>query len=123
RDFITRALVMAGYGVAAAGCGTEGLGLALAGGDHLGILDPIMPDIGGRPGLAQGRRGGRGEAGPGGARLARGCPQASVPGTGGNWAPRTTSPSPSHWPNCWPGSGYGYAARCTPGARSSGPVT
>ena len=53
RDFITRALVMAGYGVAAAGCGTEGLRLALAGDYDLVILDLIMPDIDGRLVLAQ----------------------------------------------------------------------
>ena len=48
RDFITRALVTAGYGVAAAGSGTEGLRLALAGDYDLVILDLIMPDIDGR---------------------------------------------------------------------------
>src|SRR5690242_21535874 len=48
RDFITRALVTAGYGVAAAGNGTEGLRLALAGDYDLVILDLIMPDIDGR---------------------------------------------------------------------------
>src|SRR5690242_12997500 len=53
RDFITRALVTAGYGVAAAGNGTEGLQLALAGDYDLVILDLIMPDIDGRLVLAQ----------------------------------------------------------------------
>jgi len=53
RDFITRALVTAGYGVAAAGNGTEGLRLALAGDYDLVILDLIMPDIDGRAVLAQ----------------------------------------------------------------------
>ena len=48
RDFITRALITAGYGVAAAGNGTEGLRLALAGDYDLVILDLIMPDIDGR---------------------------------------------------------------------------
>ena len=53
RDFITRALVTAGYLVAAAGNGTEGLRLALAGDYDLVILDLIMPDIDGRLVLAQ----------------------------------------------------------------------
>jgi len=53
RDFITRALVTAGYGVTAAGCGTEGLRLARAGDYDLVILDLIMPDIDGRLVLAQ----------------------------------------------------------------------
>jgi DNA-binding response OmpR family regulator len=53
RDFITRALVTAGYGVAAAGNGTEGLRLALAGDYDLVILDLIMPDIDGRLVLAE----------------------------------------------------------------------
>jgi len=53
RDFITRALVTAGYGVAVAGNGTEGLRLALAGDYDLVILDLIMPDIDGRLVLAQ----------------------------------------------------------------------
>src|SRR5579859_3571004 len=53
RDFITRALVTAGYQVAAAGCGTEGLRLAQAGDYDLVILDLIMPDIDGRLVLAQ----------------------------------------------------------------------
>ena len=53
RDFITRALVTAGYEVAAAGNGTEGLRLARAGDYDLVILDLIMPDIDGRIVLAQ----------------------------------------------------------------------
>jgi two-component system, OmpR family, response regulator len=53
RDFITRALVSAGYGVAAARCGTEGLRMALASDYDLVILDLIMPDIDGRTVLAQ----------------------------------------------------------------------
>jgi two-component system, OmpR family, response regulator len=53
RDFITRALVTAGYGVAAAACGTEGLRMAQAGDYGLVILDLIMPDIDGRAVLAQ----------------------------------------------------------------------
>jgi DNA-binding response OmpR family regulator len=53
RDFITRALVTAGYQVAAAGCGTEGLRLARAGDYDLVILDLIMPDMDGRLVLAQ----------------------------------------------------------------------
>jgi two-component system, OmpR family, response regulator len=53
RDFITRALVTAGYEVAAASCGTEGLRLAQAGDYDLVILDLIMPDIDGRVVLAQ----------------------------------------------------------------------
>ena len=53
RDFITRALVTAGYGVAAARCGTEGLRMAQAGDYGLVILDLIMPDIDGRTVLAQ----------------------------------------------------------------------
>jgi two-component system, OmpR family, response regulator len=53
RDFITRALVTAGYGVAAAGNGAEGLRLALAGDYDLVILDLIMPDIDGRVVLTQ----------------------------------------------------------------------
>jgi two-component system, OmpR family, response regulator len=53
RDFITRALVTAGYGVAAAGCGTEGLRMAQAGDYGLVILDLIMPDIDGRTVLAE----------------------------------------------------------------------
>jgi DNA-binding response OmpR family regulator len=53
RDFITRALVTAGYGVAVAGNGTEGLRLALAGDYDLVILDLIMPDIDGRLVLAR----------------------------------------------------------------------
>jgi DNA-binding response OmpR family regulator len=53
RDFITRALVTAGYHVAAARCGTEGLRMAQAGDYDLVILDLIMPDIDGRTVLAQ----------------------------------------------------------------------
>jgi two-component system, OmpR family, response regulator len=53
RDFITRALVTAGYGVAAAGCGTEGLRMAQASEYGLVILDLIMPDIDGRTVLAE----------------------------------------------------------------------
>jgi len=53
RDFITRALVTAGYLVAAAGNGTEGLRLALAGDYDLVILDLIMPDVDGRLVLAE----------------------------------------------------------------------
>ncbi len=53
RDFITRALVTAGYGVAAAGSGTEGLRLALARDYDLVILDLIMPDMDGRLVLAR----------------------------------------------------------------------
>jgi two-component system OmpR family response regulator len=53
RDFITRALVTAGYEVTPAGCGTEGLRLARAGDYDLVILDLIMPDIDGRLVLAQ----------------------------------------------------------------------
>ena len=53
RDFITRALVAAGYNVAAAACGTEGLRMAHAGDYDLVILDLIMPDIDGRVVLAQ----------------------------------------------------------------------
>jgi DNA-binding response OmpR family regulator len=53
RDFITRALVTAGYHVAAAGCGTEGLRLARGGDYDLVILDLIMPDMDGRLVLAQ----------------------------------------------------------------------
>ena len=53
RDFITRALVTAGYGVAVAENGTEGLRLALAGDYDLVILDLIMPDIDGRLVLAR----------------------------------------------------------------------
>ena len=53
RDFITRALVTAGYAVAVAGNGTEGLRLALAGDYDLVILDLIMPDIDGRLVLTQ----------------------------------------------------------------------
>jgi DNA-binding response OmpR family regulator len=53
RDFITRALVTAGYEVTPAGCGTEGLRLAHASDYDLVILDLIMPDIDGRLVLAQ----------------------------------------------------------------------
>jgi two-component system, OmpR family, response regulator len=53
RDFITRALVTAGYEVTPAGCGTDGLRLAQAGDYDLVILDLIMPDIDGRLVLAQ----------------------------------------------------------------------
>ena len=53
RDFITRALVTAGYNVAAARCGTEGLRMAQASDYDLVILDLIMPDIDGRTVLAQ----------------------------------------------------------------------
>ena len=53
RDFITRALVTAGYEVTPAACGTEGLRLAQAGDFDLVILDLIMPDIDGRLVLAQ----------------------------------------------------------------------
>ena len=53
RDFITRALVTAGYKVAAASCGNEGLRMAQAGDYDLMILDLIMPDIDGRVVLAQ----------------------------------------------------------------------
>jgi DNA-binding response OmpR family regulator len=53
RDFITRALVTAGYHVAAADCGTEGLRMTQAGDYDLVILDLIMPDIDGRTVLAQ----------------------------------------------------------------------
>src|SRR5690242_9577865 len=53
RDFITRALVTAGYEVTPAGCGTEGLRLAHASDYALVILDLIMPDIDGRLVLAQ----------------------------------------------------------------------
>jgi two-component system, OmpR family, response regulator len=53
RDFITRALVTAGYAVAAASCGNEGLRMARAGDHDLIILDLIMPDIDGRSVLVQ----------------------------------------------------------------------
>ena len=53
RDFITRALVTAGYGVTTAACGTEGLRLAQAREYDLVILDLIMPDVDGRVVLAQ----------------------------------------------------------------------
>jgi DNA-binding response OmpR family regulator len=53
RDFISRALVTAGYGVTTAACGTEGLQLAQARDYDLVILDLIMPDIDGRAVLAR----------------------------------------------------------------------
>src|SRR5579859_1304397 len=53
RDFITRALVTAGYQVAAARCGNEGLRMALDSDYDLVILDLIMPDLDGRAVLAQ----------------------------------------------------------------------
>src|SRR5215472_15529748 len=53
RDFITRALVTAGYHVAAARCGAEGLRMAQASDYDLVILDLIMPDVDGRTVLAQ----------------------------------------------------------------------
>jgi DNA-binding response OmpR family regulator len=53
RDFITRALVTAGYEVTSAACGTDGLRLAQAGDYGLVILDLVMPDIDGRLVLAQ----------------------------------------------------------------------
>ena len=53
RDFITRALVTAGYQVAAARCGTEGLQMAQASDYDLVILDLIMPDVDGRIVLAE----------------------------------------------------------------------
>ena len=53
RDFITRALAAAGYDVAAAQCGTQGLRMAQAGDYGLVILDLIMPDMDGRLVLAQ----------------------------------------------------------------------
>src|SRR5260370_31360466 len=62
RDFITRALVTAGYEVATAACGTEGVRLAQAGDYDLVILDLIMPDIDGRLVLAQVLRERRGQA-------------------------------------------------------------
>jgi DNA-binding response OmpR family regulator len=48
RDFVSRALVTAGYAVDAASSGTEGLQHALAGDYDLIILDLIMPDMDGR---------------------------------------------------------------------------
>jgi DNA-binding response OmpR family regulator len=53
RDFITRALVAAGYDVAAAHGGNQGLRMAQAGDYDLIILDLIMPDLDGRRVLAQ----------------------------------------------------------------------
>ncbi len=53
RDFITRALVTAGYEVSAARCGNEGLHMAQASDYDLVILDLIMPDIDGRIVLAE----------------------------------------------------------------------
>ena len=53
RDFISRALVTAGYAVDAACSGTEGLRQALAGDYDLVILDLIMPDMDGRHFLTQ----------------------------------------------------------------------
>jgi DNA-binding response OmpR family regulator len=53
RDFITRALVTAGYAVAAARGGTEGLRMAHAADYDLVILDLIMPDLDGRIVLAE----------------------------------------------------------------------
>jgi len=53
RDFITRALVTAGYEVAAARCGNEGLRMGQAGDYDLVILDLIMPDVDGRIVLAE----------------------------------------------------------------------
>ncbi|HEY5990087.1 MAG TPA: response regulator transcription factor [Streptosporangiaceae bacterium] len=48
RDFITRALVTAGYAVDVAGCGADGLRLATTDGYDLVILDLVMPDVDGR---------------------------------------------------------------------------
>jgi DNA-binding response OmpR family regulator len=53
RDFITRALVSAGYDVAAAGSGNDGLRMAQAADYDLVILDLIMPDLDGRIVLAE----------------------------------------------------------------------
>jgi DNA-binding response OmpR family regulator len=53
RDFITRALATAGYGVDAACNGSDGLRMALAGDYGLVILDLIMPDLDGRQILTQ----------------------------------------------------------------------
>ncbi|HEY6279189.1 MAG TPA: response regulator transcription factor [Streptosporangiaceae bacterium] len=53
RDFISRALVTAGYAVDAACDGTEGLRLAILGDYDLVILDLIMPGLDGRHFLSQ----------------------------------------------------------------------
>jgi two-component system OmpR family response regulator len=53
RDFISRALLTAGYAVDAAASGTEGLRQAVAGDYDLIILDLVMPDMDGRVFLAQ----------------------------------------------------------------------
>jgi two-component system OmpR family response regulator len=48
RDFITRALVTAGYAVDVAASGSEGLRMAMVDGYDLVILDLVMPDVDGR---------------------------------------------------------------------------
>jgi DNA-binding response OmpR family regulator len=53
RDFITRALATAGFGVDAARNGSDGLRMALAGDYGLVILDLVMPDLDGRHILTQ----------------------------------------------------------------------
>ena len=53
RDFITRALVTAGYAVDAASNGSDGLRQAIVGDYGLVILDLIMPGLDGRQFLAQ----------------------------------------------------------------------
>ncbi len=53
RDFITRALVTAGYAVDSASCGQDGLQMALAQDYDLVILDLLMPDVDGRHILTQ----------------------------------------------------------------------
>jgi DNA-binding response OmpR family regulator len=53
RDFITRALVTAGYAVDSAACGEDGLRKALAQDYDLVILDLLMPDVDGRDILTQ----------------------------------------------------------------------
>jgi DNA-binding response OmpR family regulator len=53
RDFITRALVTAGYAVDAASDGTDGLRQAMVGDYGLVILDLIMPGLDGRQFLTQ----------------------------------------------------------------------